>query len=226
MNTEASMRSPRRLSLGSSAVTVAMGMALASPGFAQHVHGVIDLGVVLEGDSLAVSLHAPLSDVVGFERAAENDDEAARLREAAALLADADRMFGLPDGAGCTLQDLNLVGPDYLLPDQHGDEHEAEHAHGDDHHEGHDDHDDSGADHDGDHSDEHADEHSEGHSHGDLDAQYVWQCTSPSEISALATRFVTGFANVETIKIQLITPAGVRVLEGDSQLDSIAVSDP
>lgn len=213
------MRSARRLSLGSSAASVAIGMAMASPGFAQHVHGVIDLGVVLEGDSLAVSLHAPLSDVVGFERAAENDEEAAKLREAAALLGDADRMFGLPDAAGCTLQDLNLEGPDYLLPDRHGDEHEAEHAHGDDHHEGHDDH-------DGEHSDDHSDEHSGGHSHGDLDAQYVWQCTSPSEIGALATRFVTGFANVETIKIQLITPAGVRVLEGDSQLDSIAVSDP
>ncbi len=207
--------SAQRLLPGSAAAIVAVGIAAASPSFAQHVHGVIDLGVVLEGDSLAVSLHAPLSDVVGFERAAENDEEAQQLRAAAALLNDADRMFGLPEAAGCEIQDMNLEGPDYLLPDAHGEDHGAEHAHEDDHDE-----------HQGDHNEDHSDGHSEGHSHGDLDAQYVWQCTSSSAISALETRFIAGFANVETIKIQIITPAGVRVLEGDSQLDNIAISDP
>ncbi|MEM9063814.1 MAG: DUF2796 domain-containing protein, partial [Pseudomonadota bacterium] len=100
----------------------ALGLAASSQVSAQHVHGEIDLGIVLEGDTLSVTLHAPLSDVVGFERAAENDKEAETLREAAALLANADRMFGLPASAGCTIQDVSLEGPEYLLPKADGDE--------------------------------------------------------------------------------------------------------
>ena len=211
MNTEASSRAVRRILSGSSVAVIALGMVATTQGFAQHVHGVIDLGVVVEGDSLAVSLHAPLSDVVGFERAAETDEEADALREAAALLETADQMFGVPEAAGCKIDDVSLEGPDYLIPEAHDDVH----AHEDDHHEEHDDHD-----------EDHSDEHAGDHSHGDLDAQYVWRCMSPSQIGALEARFIAGFANVETIKIQIITPAGVRVLEGDSQLDSIAVSDP
>ena len=53
---------------------VAIGFFACTVVQAQHVHGVVQLGVVVEGDVVAVSLEAPLSDVVGFEHAPNNDE--------------------------------------------------------------------------------------------------------------------------------------------------------
>lgn len=220
-----SLRTPL---LGKFTVAGAAMMATATPGIAQHVHGVIELGIVIEENTVSASIHAPLSDVLGFERAAENDQEAERVREAAALIQDANRMFGLPAAAGCDVRDIDLQAPDYLLPDGDHDEHKAEHS--DEHEAGH--HDEHEAEHhDAEHDDEHnhdddSEDHAGGHAHGELDAQYIWECADPGAVNALEARFVGGFENVETINIQIITPTGVRVLEGDSRLDRIAVSDP
>lgn len=212
------MRQLRRTLTSKFTVIGALGMAAATPGQTQHVHGLIELGVVVEGNTLSVSLHSPLDDLVGFEHAAENEQQAERLREAADLLEDADRMFGVPEGAGCDIQDVTIEAPDYLLPDPDDDGHHAEHAHEDSH--------------DGEsegHSDSHggdSEDHSDGHSHSEVDAQYIWECSAPTNISALEARFVNGFENVETIKIQIITSTGVRVLEGDSRLDRIEIAEP
>ena len=82
---------------------------------AQHVHGVIELGVVVEGDTIAVSLDAPLSDVVGFEHAPESEAQKQSIQQAAAMLADADSMFGLADSADCNVSNAILDGPAFLL---------------------------------------------------------------------------------------------------------------
>lgn len=191
----------RTAMIGAGTVAGLLGLVVANTSLAQHVHGEIELGIVVEENTVSVSVHAPLSDVLGFEHAAENEDQAERIHEAADLIRSADRMFGLPEVAGCDIQDVDLDGPDYLFADDDG--HDAGHAHESDH-----------------------DDHGGDHSHGELDAQYIWQCADAGAVDALETRFVAGFANVETINIQIITPTGVRVLEGDSKLDSITVADP
>ena len=196
----------RAATTGACTVAGLFGLAVANMSLAQHVHGEIELGIVVEDDTVSVALHAPLSDVLGFEHAAENEEQAERIHAAADLIKSADRMFGLPEAAGCDIQDVDLDGPDYLFADD-DDGHVAGHAHEDDH-------------------DDHEDDHSDTHSHGELDAQYIWQCADAGAVDELEARFVAGFENVETINIQIITPTGVRVLEGDSQLDSISVSDP
>ena len=191
----------RRFAASAAIVTIATTL---NPVFAQHVHGVIEVGVVLEGNTLGVSLRAPLSDLVGFERVAENDSEAERLQEAARMVQQADRMFGIPGVAGCELDDMTIEAPDYMDIGANDDEHDAGH-----------------------HSDrENSETESGGHSHKDIDVQYVWKCDSPNQIRGLEPRFIDGFHNVETINIQLITPSGMRVLEGDNTLDSIELLEP
>ncbi|MEM7501868.1 MAG: DUF2796 domain-containing protein [Pseudomonadota bacterium] len=260
-----------------SAVTAGFLLSLVAvqPALSQHVHGVIDLGIVVEDGAIAISLRAPLSDVVGFEHAAENDEQAARLDAAARLLSDADAMFSLPGQAACTLEELTLDGPSYLLAlrESHGDhddhsaggaaehdehDHDSEHDHEDESehdHDGHDDHDDH--DHDSDHGhddeavaanddhDHHDDEHGhddhDGHAdadhdhdhdehgdhdgeHAEIDARYVWACGESSELNSIGTPFVKEFASVETINIQIVTPAAARVVEADQTLQSIELS--
>ncbi len=182
---------------------------------AQHVHGVIELGVVIEGETLAVTIDAPLSDVVGFEHAPADDDQAARLKTAAAIIAGADTMFGVPEAAVCIVSGTEIKAPAYLLnlipgaaagAADHDDHH--------DHHAGHDheDHDHDAHDHDG-HDHDH-DEHDHDHSdeHAELNATYQWECSSPSELDALALSFVNGFTSVESVQVQLLTADGAQVM--------------
>lgn len=215
----------KKLPTAACAAGILLTLVAGRAALSQHVHGVMELGIVVEDGALAVSLSAPLSDVVGFEHAAENDAQTERLRDAAALLSDADAMFAVPDQAGCTLEELTLDAPSYLLALRDG-THAAEESHGDheDHsgdaaHSGHDDHHDE---HDDEHDhDDHADHDSE---HAEVDARYVWACSDSGELRTLGTPFVKGFASVETINVQIITPTATRVVEADQSLETIDLS--
>ena len=214
---------------------------------AQHVHGVVELGIVLEGSAVAVSLNAPLSDVVGFEHAPENDEQLELVRQAAAMLSNADAMFGLAGSADCRISGVSVDGPAYVTQhlaeddagsaesghDHHNDAHdshgnEADH---DDHHEhaestGHDHHEHAdSADHD---HDDHADsaDHDEHDSeqHEEINASYEWECGNASALESLALHFTEGFVGVETIEIRILTSAGARVVTAEGRATSVSLS--
>lgn len=193
---------------------------------AQHVHGVVELGVVVEGGTVAVSLDAPLSDVVGFEHAPENDEQLELVRRAAAALSNPEAMFGLADSASCMISDTSIEGPAYVL--QHlaeGDAGAAEN--GDDHHDSQDSH---GSESDRDEHEESAagdhDEHDDAEQHAEINANYEWECANASDLESLALRFTESFAGVETIEIQILTAAGAQVLTLEGRATSVSLSRP
>ena len=219
---------------------------------AQHVHGVVELGIVVEGSTVAVSLDAPLNDVVGFEHAPENDEQLELVRQAAEMLSNADAMFGLAESASCSISGTSVVGPAYVTQhlaadaagsaDHDDDHHDSHDSHGgEDDHDGHadsgdhDDHDSGHADHD-DHDSDHADH--DGHAdhddhddhdseqHEEVNASYQWECGNVSALESLALRFTEGFAGVETIEIQILTSAGARVVTAEGRASSVTLSPP
>ena len=212
---------------------------------AQHVHGVVELGVVVEGSTVAVSLNAPLSDVVGFEHAPENDEQLERIRRAAALLANADAMFALAAAADCRISDTSVDGPAYVmqhLAEDHAGPEGGDHGHHDTHdshgaESGHDEHEepDSHA------RDEHEEPDSHGHNeheapdghghddseeHAEVNANYEWACGKVSDLESLALRFTESFASVETIRIQILTSAGARVITAEGRAASVSLAPP
>ena len=204
------------------------GLAPASAP-AQHVHGVVELGVVVEGDRIAVSLDAPLSDVVGFEHAPENDEQLELVRQAAATLANPDAMFGLADSASCTISDTSIEGPAYVLEHLADDhvggvlsDHDHEDAHdsnGTDH--GHDEHGESA-----DHDEAAAHDHDDSEQHAEITANYQWACGNASDLDSLALRFAESFAGVETIEIQILTASGAQVLTVEGRATSVSLPRP
>ena len=150
------------------AVAICALASLNAP--AQHVHGVIELGVVVEDGTVAVSLNAPLSDVVGFEHAPESDEQLELIRQAAAMLSNPNAMFGLADSASCTISGMSIDGPEYVRQHLADDAGAAESGHDHDEHEEaagheHDEHDEheEAAGHDHDEHEEH--EEAAGHEH-------------------------------------------------------------
>lgn len=191
-------------------ILIVIGGIVPVGAMAQHVHGVIELGIVLENDTIAVSLSAPLSDVVGFEHEPESDEQVSSIQQAAAILADANRMFGLAEAANCEVSDASVDGPAYVMQYIETGESEAN-AHDEDHHDGHES---ERSDHD--HHDE--EEHSE------VDANYAWTCGDVSELDSLALHFTGKFASVETIEIQILSPAGARVLTAEGRATSVSLA--
>ncbi len=190
---------------------------------AQHVHGVIKLGVVVEGGTVALSLNAPLSDVVGFEHAPESDEQLERIRQAAAVLGNANAMFGLADSAKCEISAMSIDGPAYVTQHLADDEAGPAESHGHDH-DSHGSHD-SRAAHD-DHADHGGHDHAESEQHAEVNASYEWACGNVSAVEDLGLRFAESFAGVETIEIQVLTADGAYVLTADGQTSSVPLSPP
>ena len=192
----------------------------AVPAPAQHVHGVIELGVVVEDGAVAVSLNAPLSDVVGFEHAPESDEQLDRIRQAAAVLGDANAMFALADSAKCEISAMSIDGPAYLTQHLAEDDAGAAENHGHDH-DPHDSHDSHSA-----HDDHAAHDHQESEQHAEVNASYQWACGNVSAVEALGLRFAESFTGIETIEIQILTSAGAHVLTADGRISSVPLSPP
>lgn len=217
---------------------VALGSFVSSTALAQHVHGLVQLGVVVEDGTVAVSLDAPMSDVAGFEHAPKDEDQATRIEEVASMLADADAMFGLPESAACEVSATSIEGPafvtQHLAQEDAGeaghdhDHHESDHGHDSDH--DHHDHHDETHDHDEEHdhhgeSDDHDHhEHHDHDEHSEINANYEWVCGDVSKLDVLELRFTQGFASVETIEIQLLTAAGAQVMKKEGRVASIPLS--
>ena len=68
-----------------------------------HEHGHVTVQIALEGDSLQMALEAPGNDIVGFEHAAETDEQKAAVSEATEALSDPLAVFTLPEAAGCSV---------------------------------------------------------------------------------------------------------------------------
>lgn len=68
-----------------------------------HVHGKSELNIAIEGTRVVVELESPGNDIVGFEHAAETQEDKAAVKKALAVLEKPLALFAPPADAGCTL---------------------------------------------------------------------------------------------------------------------------
>lgn len=87
-----------------------------------HAHGVGKLDIAIEDSKVAMELHAPGADIVGFEYAATSEQDHGKIDAAVLRLSKPLDLFGLPSDAGCTV--INATA-----------ELEGEEAHGQESHE-------------------------------------------------------------------------------------------
>lgn len=153
-----------------------------------HVHGHGTLNIAVEDKRLSLELEVPGMDIVGFEHAASNDEQKAKVEKAKADLQNALALFGLPASAGCTLASADVAV-------------EAEH-----HHDGDDDHDaknekEGDHDHDGHDHDGHA-------GHNQFHATYALDCSNPSELTTLSFGYFKAFAGAQGLTVNVVSAKG------------------
>lgn len=173
---------------------------MASPALAQegrqldsHEHGVGELNIALDGNTVAMELHAPGADIVGFEYAAQSAEDRAAIDTAVATLARPLDLFALPADAECSVVQASA-------------ELENENEHDDD--DGHDDHaDDHGH---GDHEEEH-DETEAGHT--EFHAEYLLNCADPGAITEISFTYFDAFENALELEVQIVSTNGAQAFE-------------
>jgi hypothetical protein len=110
----------------------AFSAAAASQG--AHVHGEATLNIVLEGNTLYIEFDSPAVNLIGFEHAPGNEEQAAAFSNAKQMLASADRLFDF-SATQCLLEHAEIETP-YMKNHESADHqhhHEAQQEHADFH---------------------------------------------------------------------------------------------
>ncbi|SMP00517.1 zinc uptake protein ZrgA [Shimia sagamensis] len=203
-------------------------IALAAPAVSEetralgaHEHGHGGLNIAVDGDVLVIELIAPGFDIVGFEYTAKSDEDKAAIEAGLAKLSDPLTLFGMPDGANCTVTsaEADLHSEDEHHDDDHDDhgdndhgEHADDHADHDDHEKDHDEHDDHAAEGHEDHDDHDHDDHGE-ENHSEFHADYQFTCANPAELTSIELTYFVQFPNAKELDVQLVTDAGASKVE-------------
>lgn len=151
-----------------------------------HVHGIGALNIAVQGAEVAMELHVPGADIVGFEHAAETAEDKAALDAAVALLERPLELFKLPEAAGCVVTSAAAVFETAADDHDHGEEGHAEDGHDEDGH----------------------DDHAEGARHAEFDADYLLTCGDPTALDRIAFAYFAAFPNARELDVQLVSDKG------------------
>lgn len=167
-----------------------------------HEHGVGQLDIAFDGAQIAMELHAPGADIVGFEYAASSAEDRAKIDTAVAVLARPLDLFALPAAAGCSVVKASAgLESEEMHEDDHAhEEHDDDHAH---------------KEHDDDHAhEEHHDDHAgEGGAHTEFHAEYLLTCDDPAAATTITFAYFDTFPNALEVEVQLITDKGANAFE-------------
>ena len=195
------------------------GIALsATPSLAEettqldaHEHGVGQLNIAFDENKIAMELHAPGADIVGFEYGAKSDADLAAIDAALKTLSDPLSIFLIPEAASCIVitAQAKLESEDSDHDEEGHDDHDEE-KHDDHDEEGHDEHDEEGHD---DHDEEGHDDHDEAPGHTEFHAEYLLECANLTEISAITFPYFDIFPNALELEVQVISDKGATAFE-------------
>ncbi|MGC1496619.1 MAG: DUF2796 domain-containing protein [Sulfitobacter sp.] len=183
-----------------------------------HEHGVGTLDVAFDGDRIAMQLHAPGADIVGFEYAATTAEDRAAVDAAVATLARPLDLFSLPAAAGCSVVEASAS--------LESEEEHDEHAHEESEHDDHDAHKEENHDH-AEHADEgHNDEdHANEASHTEFHAKYTLTCADPTQATLITFAYFDTFPNALELEVQVISDQGATAFEVERAAPTLDLRD-
>jgi len=176
------------------------GLALSGdlPAQQPHEHGVVRLGILVEGDRLDLRLQSPLETVAGFETAPRTEKQRQAIRRMAAILRDPQSLFVPTAAAGCIAGAVTLradaIAPELLaapaLPAA-GDSVAVSGAPGT-----------SGA------AKGSSGRRTTAPAHADLEAGFAFRCAKPQALTGLQVKLFDAFPPLRQVDVAIVTPRG------------------
>ncbi|MEO9457544.1 MAG: DUF2796 domain-containing protein [Lentilitoribacter sp.] len=218
---------------------IALSVVVSFPAIAEetrqldsHEHGVGQLDIAFDGSQVAMEMHAPGADIVGFEYAAESAEDLAAIETALGLLSKPLDLFAFSEAAGCSVVEAHAELESEESHDEHDDDKHEEHAHDDhdDHEDEHAEHEEKGHEgHDDDKHEEHAhddhEEHAEEAGHTEFHAEYLLNCSNVTAIDAIEFSYFESFPNALEVEVQIITDTGATSFEVERDTPVLNLSD-
>jgi hypothetical protein len=93
-----------------------------------HLHGITDLTLALEGNTLEINLESPAINIVGFEYKASTQKQIDAVEKAKSILESSPRLFVF-SGSSCTLQQVKADLSALVEGENHDDDHGQEKNH-------------------------------------------------------------------------------------------------
>ena len=143
-----------------------------------HVHGLSELTIAMEGDSLEIQFESPAMNLIGFEHKATRNKDIATVKKAESTLSQPESLF-LLSGANC--QQIKTTVDVSSLIEEH--DHHAEPQKGHDDHDDHTDHDD----------------HKDHESHSEMVASYSYSCKELTKLSLIKVALFDVFPGIHKI---------------------------
>lgn len=148
-----------------------------------HVHGLAELTLVLDGNSLALELASPAANIVGFEHRAATAEQMLVVASAKTKLASAPTLFAFT-GTNCEAEaEKTNVNMSALLPEGNKGENKGE-----EHHEEHHGGSDSG----------------QQNSHSEIVAVYHFNCRQGAKLTAVSVALFEHFPAIEALNTRWV----------------------
>ncbi|MGB2106153.1 MAG: ZrgA family zinc uptake protein [Porticoccaceae bacterium] len=173
-----------------------------------HVHGLSQLTIAVEGETVELQFSSPAMNLVGFEHRATSKKDIAAVKQAESILRQPEMLFALSD-AGCKPIHTHVDISGLIEQHDHHDGHKGHDEHKD-HHDDHDDHDDHDEHNDHDDHKDHMDHHDhkahdQHETHSEIMANYSFECKDSSTLSSVKVSLFESFAGIYKIQTMWVT---------------------
>jgi len=176
------------------------GLALSGdlPAQHPHEHGVLRLGILVEGDRLDLRLQSPLESMAGFETAPRTEKQRQAVRRMAAILRDPQSLFVPTAAAGCVAGAVTLradtIAPELLAAPALSAAGEPVPVSGGPAG--------SGA------GKGSSSRRTTAPAHADLEAGFVFRCAKPPALTGLQVKLFDAFPSLRQVQVAIVTPRG------------------
>lgn len=162
-----------------------------------HEHGHAKLMIAVEHEEVAIELHSPAINIVGFEHVASSHQDKEKLELAENQLQQANTLFSFNQEADCVLEHVKVSSALLEHHDEKENSHDKEHHHKS--------------------NDTHQKEHDENEeSHSEFEVSYHYECSSTEALKTLTVSLFEYFPSFEEIEVQLISSSEQKLVELDS----------
>ena len=157
----------------------------------KHEHGVSELNIAIQSNTMVLEFMIPGADIVGFEYEAKSEQDKATVNAALTKFDDYNNIFIIPINSKCLLVSSKI---NINQEDDHDDH--------DDHdeHDGHDDH------------DEHQEE-----AHNEFYAKYTFECDDIKTLDLLEFPYFETFSNSGELEVQFVSEIGSTSFEVEAE---------
>lgn len=166
----------------------------------KHEHGVGELNIAIQSNTMVLEFMIPGADIVGFEYEAKSEQDKATVNAALTKFDDYNNIFIIPTNSKCLLVSSKI---NINQEDDHDDHDDHEEQDGQDDHDDH---------------DEHQEE-----AHNEFYAKYTFECGDIKSLDLLEFPYFETFSNYGELEVQFVSEIGSTSfeVEADSPIINI-----